>query len=283
MYLSDWLCGKLSDHQLQKKEGEEKVKQYKRILKAVDHLSVIPPKQLHWDHFSRQTLPVKKRNMNIGYLMAAAALLVIVFLSDFYTITSKTFHAQHKVQTVHLPDGSTAILHPGSTVRHSIFYNWFERKIAMEGDVIFNVKKGHPFEVETPLGTVNVLGTIFRVLHTDAFFMVGCRSGKVSVKYDQDEVVLTTGKSFNNQTKEIIPYNDKSRSEESIDYTKVPLTYVVSVVEKLYDLEIKLDTDQRYFFTGRIPLNDKALALQVISAPFGMTVTERGAFIYMYD
>ena len=63
-------------------------------------------------------------------------------------------------------------------------------------------------------------------------------------------------------------YTDLSASY----YNKVPLDYVVDVVSKLYNINIKISSLKNNYFTGTIDLKDQEKALRSISLPFSFKV-----------
>ena len=66
-------------------------------------------------------------------------------------------------------------------------------------------------------------------------------------------------------------YTDLSTSY----YNKIPLDYVVNLVSKLYNINIKISSLKNNYFTGTIDLKDQEKALRSISLPFSFKVVQQ--------
>src|SRR6185437_12701777 len=67
--------------------------------------------------------------------------------------------------TVHLPDGTQAILAPGTELRYAIATTVGARELRLNGQAIFSVRhdSARPFRVQTPRAVIEDLGTTFAV------------------------------------------------------------------------------------------------------------------------
>jgi ferric-dicitrate binding protein FerR (iron transport regulator) len=145
----------------------------------------------------------------------------------------------------------------------------------MEGEVSYQVTKGKPFIVNTKNGTVEVLGTAFRVIHTDGYFEVLCAEGKVKVTHQEETYFLTKGLSFNTIDQQINEFEPTQfGNTSSVYYSKVPLNHVIHLIENLYNLNIELQSNKSFYFTGVVPLNNKEKAIKSISLPFSFGIKE---------
>lgn len=129
-------------------------------------------------------------------LVVGAALLVLLvsnpFASSFITVANPS----GKVQSVHLPDGSTVWLNASSTLRYARDFTG-ARKLELEGEAYFDVTHDakHPFRIRTGDIETTVLGTSFviKAYPTDTAATISVLSGRVKVeKEDQELAVLTT-------------------------------------------------------------------------------------------
>ncbi len=97
--------------------------------------------------------------------------------------TASTASAQ--LDTLHLPDGSRAIMAPNTTVRYAIAPRRGTRSVMLEGEAYFEVlhDEKRPFHVQTRSMTVTDLGTSFvvREYRADAQGVVAVRSGVAAV------------------------------------------------------------------------------------------------------
>ena len=95
----------------------------------------------------------------------AASLLIIAGWFLFSRLNSEVlFQTANGERTQGaLPDGSTFVLNADSRLSYDK-NNWgTARKISLTGEAFFSVQKGAVFSVETPTGSVQVLGTKFNV------------------------------------------------------------------------------------------------------------------------
>src|SRR6185312_9007751 len=86
-------------------------------------------------------------------------------------------------ETVNLPDGSQAILAPGTELRYAIAATAGVRELQLNGQAIFRVRhdSARAFRVHTPRAVIEDLGTTFAVREysADADVRVAVRTGAV--------------------------------------------------------------------------------------------------------
>ena len=273
-YLASWIEGTLSDLELEKLEGKESLKRYSKIKEVSSELEIGIPENLHWEVFMKQ-LPEKrepqKKTLNWVYSIAAG-FVVLVGISSFI-LSQKIYTSPNSFNQVELSDGSIVQLAPGATLKHQRSFNLINRKLSMTGEAYFEVKKGSPFIIDTPNGTVEVIGTAFKIIDSGDFYKVICTDGKVKVTHREKTYFLTKGLSFSSITKgvyeiDLNQYTDLSASY----YNRVPLDYVVDLVSKLYNINIQISSLKDNYFTGTINLKDQEKALRSISLPFSFKV-----------
>ena len=275
-YLAEWIIGNLSDSQLVKIEGQVALDKYLLIKSVSSKLSIDIPQTLQWSHFSK-TLPEKKAPKTISmtwiYSLAASLTLLIGIGSIF--LSQKEYLATNSFAQINLPDGSAVKLSPGAKLSHARTFGWTNRELFMEGEVSYQVTKGKPFIVNTKNGTVEVLGTAFRVIHTDGYFEVLCAEGKVKVTHQEETYFLTKGLSFNTIDQQINEFEPTQfGNTSSVYYSKVPLNHVIHLIENLYNLNVELQSNKSFYFTGVVPLNNKEKAIKSISLPFSFGIKE---------
>lgn len=276
-YLASWIEGTLSDLELEKLEGKESLKRYSKIKEVSSELEIGIPENLDWEVFMKQ-LPEKrepqKKTLNWVYSIAAS-FVVLVGISSFI-LSQKTYTSPNSFNQVDLSDGSIVQLAPGATLKHQRSFNLINRKLKLTGEAYFQVKKGSPFIIDTPNGTVEVIGTAFKIIDSGDFYKVICTDGKVKVTHREKTYFLTKGLSFSSITKgvyeiDLNQYTDLSASY----YNKVPLDYVVDVVSKLYNINIQISSLKNNYFTGTVDLKDQEKALRSISLPFSFKVVQQ--------
>ncbi|MEM9931461.1 MAG: FecR domain-containing protein, partial [Bacteroidota bacterium] len=94
-----------------------------------------------------------------------------------------------------LPDGSVVYANAVTTLSYSPQEWSSARDVQLKGEAFFEVEKGSNFTVNTPQGTVEVLGTSFNVLAREDIFEVICYTGKVRVTAGERTAELSPGQS----------------------------------------------------------------------------------------
>lgn len=96
-----------------------------------------------------------------------------------------------------LPDGSTAHLNAGSSIRYPTVFNDTDRRVVISGEIYFEVKKNpaQPFIASVNALSVKVLGTKFDIkAYTDeSLFKTTLAEGKVAVTVNDQHTVLAPG------------------------------------------------------------------------------------------
>lgn len=101
--------------------------------------------------------------LRIGW--AFAAVLVVVGIGLVLSQWPRTVHVPRgETEVATLPDGSTAELSAGSTLRYAPFWSSSTRQVTLNGEAFFDVaEENRPFVVETFNAHVVVKGTRFNV------------------------------------------------------------------------------------------------------------------------
>lgn len=139
----------------------------------------------------------KTRRLPLKTIVSIAASLFVI-LGGWYSYLSlktETFTTGNgQMATVALPDQSVVRLNSGSSVSYKPFGWNNRRRIVLEGEAFFEVKKGNEFVVESSGNTVTVLGTSFNIYSRNGRFTVECYTGKVRVETPSTRrVILTKG------------------------------------------------------------------------------------------
>jgi len=173
-----------------------------------------------------------------------------------YTNTGK------ETVSVHLADGSTILVHPGSKIRYPKTFGR-EREVYLSGEAFFQVAKdpNHPFLVYSNEVTTRVLGTSFLIKAYDhqKEIVVAVSTGRVSVfskllptqssKEIQQEVILTPNqqvvyKRGDGKVEKKLVENPRiliPQTSMDLVYTNEPVTKLFKALEKLYGVAIHYD------------------------------------------
>ena len=294
-YLAKWLNNELTEVELKEFKNSEEYAAYMRILEASADLKA-PEFDMDkaWNDFREQredrgTKVVVMRPVQ-KLIRIAAAIAVIFMISYFYIDTLdeniSTQYAQR--ETVILPDASEVILNAGSEISYSKKKWDQQRNIQLEGEAFFKVAKGKKFTVTTERGTVTVLGTQFNVEQRNGFFEVTCYEGLVSVVFGDRETKLAAGSSFVAFNGSIIESDSPESAQPSwindeSSFKSIPLKFVLSELERQYDIEISIkDVDTLQLFTGTFSNTNINLALESISAPYQIQYRIEGNKVLFY-
>ena len=170
------------------------------------------------------------------------------------------------VMRISLPDGSSVTLNANTKIEYPEHYEGKIRKVKLSGEAFFKVTKDsiHPFRIETPNASVEVLGTSFNVSaypNTDKV-EVNVETGKVKLSpYNQGRtdmrfVVLPAGergwlrvsKGEIGHKEELKP-NYASWITKIVNFQRTPLNEVCAVLENTYHIKFKLGNPE----IGEIP------------------------------
>ena len=272
-FLAKWLDGTISDVTLKELVSEQDFIDYKKIKNGLVLLDELNRPVASSFNAINDSISKKRnfKNTQASFkwgLSIAASILVVLgcyFAFSFEEITHETSYAEQK--TISLPDGSEVVLNAKSAINFTK-KNWpNNRIIQLKGEAFFKVKKGSTFSVQTPNGSVKVLGTQFNIKDTDTFFEVVCYEGKVSVTNNKNEHVLSTGNAIRKINGKNSEKYDKENSLPSwlngeSSFVSVPLKYVILELEKQYNIQIDTHKiNDSIIFTGSFSNKDLKLAL----------------------
>lgn len=224
-------------------------------------------------------IPSIKKYRAVLAVAASIILLAGVFsIVRFYTNTIKSQPGQHL--TVNLSDGSTVILNAESSLSYQPLWWQFSGEVQFEGEGFFEVEKGKKFTVRSSTGKTEVLGTSFNIQARNDIYEVSCKTGKVKVTSPKnDEAILGPGYSgrINEEGKVVVfkpekPENTISWIDNKFIFTATPFTEVIHEIARQYAVDIRLQEDVEYFYTGYftkdIPVEQ---VLELVCKPFGLT------------
>lgn len=224
-------------------------------------------------------LPSRRR-----WLWSAAAAVALLLAAGWWWSQSPAptslYAARSEKGQFPLPDGSTVSLNAVTEVSYDAGAWAKERRISMQGEAFFEVEKGLPFIVETPYGTVEVLGTSFNVEARLGTFRVNCYTGKVRVTLPGGEPTIITPEqgveAINGQLVQhtVANRNDIAWQDHIHHFDARPLREVFAELKRQYLVEVDLPeslADHRY--TGSFKNDKLEEALQSICWPLQLQYT----------
>lgn len=222
----------------------------------------------------------ENNNKTIGrswkpWLGIAASLLLLVTAFFLFQDQNINLISDNGNSLAHnFPEASEVELNADSKLSYKE-KGWVKnRKVYLEGEGFFNVTKGNSFVVETPQGTIEVLGTAFNVKSRPGIFEVECYEGSVKVTKKEKQTILTASKAVYNDNNLIsvgITNKDPHWKNGRSLFREANLSDVLLELERQY--KIKVSTTVKGKFTGSFTHNDLILAVDQISMPLGLTST----------
>lgn len=271
--LLNWLEGNLTDDQVEREIGSEEFQLYKKIIDASAKWESPKRKSTHREAFLRKMQSVKKRKANTSILLKYAAVFLIGVSSVLVFFTNQNIiTANGNTKTVSIFDGSTIKLAPNSSLSYNSVLYFFNRKVTLEGNALFNVIPGNSFTVNSPNGEVSVLGTSFNIIDREDYFNVVCFTGKVAVKANKQEVILKPLEGFENLSNKKSKFNNASKDPSNNSYlylNQVPLPIVLKELSNFYNVTFNTDAVSLEGTYNGLLINDNIeLALKNVLYPF---------------
>ena len=232
-----------------------------------------------------------KLKMALG-AVAAAVLLVFVAYSEFtsdYDNDIRTSLAE--VQQISLPDGSQVKINAGSRLQYNA-ENWNEtREVYLRGEAFFDVRRGSKFSVKTNDGTVAVLGTSFNIYTRDHIMEVICRTGKVSVSTNDEEVILSPNEAVKVSSRRLGSKTDDNINDSRdlwvkgmYNYNNAKIGMVFDDIERQFDVELKYPQNiKEMIFTGSYNGNDLEKVLYQVCWPLKLDYTIKDGSVVIKD
>lgn len=293
-YLAKWLNDELSGEELREFRNTPEFETYQRIARTASELrgpGFDVEQALSGVRQARQTSKgrVFRLTSYRSLWKVAAAIVILLGISYFYVNSLEqavqTDYAQHT--EVVLPDASEVQLNAGSDLSFNERKWDSDRHVNLRGEAYFKVARGQTFTVETPSGSVTVLGTQFNVLQREGVFIVSCYEGLVRVEHrgTAHELPAGTGYRMVNGAMEIfeVTATRPSWTEDESTFRSMPLSFVLEEFQRQYDVEVDVrDVDTREIFTGTFSNTNLELALQSISAPLQLGYSLEGNKVLIY-
>ncbi|SIT15610.1 FecR family protein [Zobellia uliginosa] len=287
--LVKWLNKELTAEEQELLERSEDYNYYKSIIDGISKLKV-PGQQTEEEAYSDFQKKLHDSTISKGkvihlnvlrYIGYAASVIFIVGLSLFFFGNTVIETSIAQQQNVTLPDNSLATVNALSKLTYNKYFFSFNRKLNLDGEVFFEVKKGSNFTVSTSNGDIHVLGTKFNVVSRDNFFETACFEGKVQVSTIDDNTILTAGNkvSFLDGIKKQEVF-DKNSSDKKPTWTigisnfkSTPLKHVINQLESQFPITIDykgIEDKLSMLYTGSFPHNNLDNALENVFLTMGI-------------
>jgi len=218
-------------------------------------------------------------------IAAAAAIALFIWFGTRSNPTSIVAQAgEHP--SLQLPESSRVELNAGSNIVYNKKRFKTDRELTLVGEAFFEVHPGSRFTVNTPQGSVTVLGTSFNVIAWPDRFEVTCYTGKVKVEnQNKDQLTITPGERCKNNeaTKKLSTSTIALAAEKpewihgKFVFDNQPLKIVVEELERQYNITVKLEPgldDMPY--AGFFESGDLEEALSFITWPLHLKADKKG-------
>ncbi|NCT10607.1 MAG: hypothetical protein GW772_11105 [Flavobacteriia bacterium] len=278
IFLAQWFEGELSDADLKEIVSKEDYVAFLKIRAGIEVYEKLEQPMDETFASIKTTIQRKskqKKSSRVIPLFAkiaiavAASLLLFFSINNFLVPSDITFQSnfgEQKIAT--LLDNSEVILNANSSISFNESDWKKNRNVSLTGEAFFKVQKGSTFTVKTAVGDVTVLGTQFNVYASKNFFEVVCFQGKVWVKTNHQEFVITSNQSVRNNQGKITQNNLNDLpvspywTTGQTSFKSVPLKEVIVSLHNQFNKDFdasKIDTS--ILFTGSFDNKNLELAL----------------------
>ena len=223
----------------------------------------------------------------IRWLTVAAAAVVALFIWFGTRSNQTTIVAQAgEHPSVQLPESSRIELNAGSNIVYNKKRFTKDRELTLVGEAFFQVHPGSSFTVNTPQGSVTVLGTSFNVIAWPDRFEVTCYTGKVKVEnQNKDQLTITPGERCKNDdaTKKLSTNTIALTTEKpewihgKFIFDNQPLKIVVEELQRQYNINVLLEPGlENMPYTGLFESGDLDEAIKLIIWPLHLKADKKG-------
>ena len=220
----------------------------------------------------------------------AAILIISLSLFFLFNTEQKTLIAENEILKTELPDGSQITLNKNSKLEYSKKFNKKTRNIKMSGEAYFVVEHNpaKPFIVETDNFYVEVVGTEFFISSNSKNCEVIVSSGTVKVYNNTNKsspIILQSGEKANINITESVIKKEKNTNQNflswktgKIVFTNHKLSEVILILEKLYNVEIEIQTQDIEDLDLNVSFDNQSIesVLNVIEATLEISIEKKG-------
>ena len=259
--------------------------------------------------FTRIERKIRFSRMHRFSLRVAAVLLPLLLITgSAWYINSRTSLFEGTTYTeIYVPkgedariffqDGTEVFLNADTRIRYPERFGLLRREVWLDGEAYFVVKenKRRPFEVHSQNTTVEVLGTSFNVnsYRESEKIRVTLDEGSIAFRTQHNGYTLSPGQQaeYDKITGQLVvtnlmhPSNQSLWKHNTLYFYDSPLSEVISVLERRYNVEFNLLTPEAltysYTLTTRHQTLDSVLLEMQKIAPVRFTLREHSVDISM--
>ena len=273
-----WLSGELLPEELESLKTSGELEELEAIVRASDRLST-PEYDVDSAFANLMSSKPKRRTSNVvGISMwwTAAAAIVLIGLGLWWFTPMSSDYSAPMAQSIdiNLEDGTQITLNDGSNLSYKEFRFSDKRVVELEGEALFEVTSGRPFEVKTNKGSIHVLGTEFNVEAWGSRMEVTCFEGRVQVMVSHQEVVLSAGQSVQVENQvfsdiESVLVEQPSWMTGVSSFSNESISEVFDELGRQFDVRIESDVANRKF-SGQFRHDDLQSAVEAVCLPLGL-------------
>jgi len=241
----------------------------------------------------------KPRKFQLNWMQIAASITILILIGSglFYAFSPKEtiLRAHRSVLEKTLPDGSTITLNQESNFTLTADFNKKFRKVKLEGEAYFKVKRDtiRPFIVKAGNLNVEVVGTSFYVitLEDSVHIQVIVESGIVKI-YDSNNksttIALREGQSakFNTETSRIVrstspDINEIAWKTKNFVFEEATFEQLVNKLNSCYNSEIIIKDESLKKCLVTVSFNNQSIEsiLKVLSATLDIQIEKKDKVI----
>jgi len=237
-------------------------------------------------------VPVRRIRPAKQWLALAASLLFLLAVGSFMRFYSVKTYCPAGVRTsLNLPDGSVVEVNAATSVKYHPYWWFISRRVVLDGEAFFTVKKGNKFKVFSDLGSTEVLGTSFNVFARGENYQVSCHTGSVRVNdlANKQSVILSPSEFA--ELEESGGFRVRSLdsqgqtpgwTENLIMFSSAPLDLVFEEIERQYGIVIETAEEMNQMYSGNFSLDQSVEnILTLLCLPFDLEYERQNGNTYL--
>jgi len=291
IFLARWLNDDLTIQEESKFKSSEDYEYLKKIADLSEKLKTpdFDKDKTFTEILAKKDYETKVRTIPLYWAYKIAATILILFGIFYLLNPSKTTYKTEigEKSTILLPDGSEVVLNSNTMVSYYT-KDWdTDKKVFLKGEGFFTVKKGSLFSVATNEGTIQVLGTQFNVNSQKNYLDIQCFEGKVKVKSQNKDVILTKGRAYRieNNIGQLSTFMDSKPKwiDGESTFNKVPLPHVLNALKNEFGISFiyKKENYDHEYYTGSFIHDDLDTSLQMVLSAMGITYKKKGNKVFL--